>query len=81
VQLSWDGGITWTAAKQTTRLTTSEAAYILGGASDNWGHVWTLTNLSSTNFRVRVIEVASSSGATTRDFSLDWIAVRVSYQQ
>jgi hypothetical protein len=81
VQLSWDGGITWTAAKQTTRLTTSEAAYILGGASDNWGHVWTLTNLSSTNFRVRVIEVASSSGATSRDFSLDWIAVRVSYQQ
>jgi len=28
-----------------------------------------------------VIEVASSSGATSRDFSLDWIAVRVSYQQ
>ena len=81
VQLSWDGGITWTAAKQTTRLTTSEATYILGGASDNWGHVWTLTNLSNTNFRVRVIEVASSSGAASRDFSLDWIAVRVSYQQ
>jgi hypothetical protein len=35
--------------------------------------------LSNTNFRVRVIDIASTSGATSRDFSLDWIAVRVSY--
>ena len=79
VQLSWNGGTTWTAAKQTPTLTTSEATYILGSPVDTWGRTWTLANLSNANFRVRVIDIASGSGATSRDFSLDWIAVRVSY--
>ena len=79
VQLSWDGGTTWTTAKQTPTLTTSQATYILGSPVDTWGRTWTLANLSNPNFRVRVIDIASSSGATSRDFSLDWIAVRVSY--
>ncbi|MBI5034619.1 MAG: fibronectin type III domain-containing protein [Chloroflexi bacterium] len=76
VQLSWDGGTTWTATKSTPTLTTSEATYILGGAADTWGRTWSLSNLSNTSFRVRIINVASS---TARDFSLDWIAVRVTY--
>jgi hypothetical protein len=80
VQLSWDGGVTWTAAKQTATLTTSEASYVLGGTADTWGHAWTVANLSNANFRVRVSDMASGSGATSRDFSLDWVAVRVSYQ-
>ena len=80
VELSWDGGVSWTSVPHTTpTLTTAEATYLLGGPADTWGRTWTLTNLSNTNFRVRVIDVASSSGATSRDFSLDWIAVRVSY--
>lgn len=81
VQLSWDGGASWTSAKQTATLGTAEATYILGGPSDTWGRAWTLTNLTNTNFRVRVIDVASGSSATSRDFSLDWIAIRVNYQQ
>jgi choice-of-anchor B domain-containing protein len=79
VQLSWNGGSSWTTAKQASTLTTSEATYILGSPTDTWGRTWTLTNLSNANFRVRVIDVASSSGAASRDFSLDWISVRVSY--
>jgi choice-of-anchor B domain-containing protein len=79
VQLSWNGGTTWTTAKQTTTLTTSQATYILGSPVDTWGRTWALTDLSNANFRVRVIDIASTSGATSRDFSLDWIAVRVSY--
>ena len=79
VQLSWDGGTTWTTARQTPTLTTSEGTYILGSPVDTWGRAWTLANLSNTNFRVRVIDLASSSSATSRDFSLDWIAIRVSY--
>jgi hypothetical protein len=77
VQLSWNGGASWTAAKSTTTLTTAEATYTLGGAADTWGRAWTATELNNTNFRVRVIDVASS---TARDFSLDWVAVRVTYQ-
>jgi len=77
IQLSWNAGTSWTAAKQTGTLSTTEQTYTLGGAADNWGHVWTLSQLSNANFRVRIIDVASSS---SRDFSLDWITVRVTYQ-
>ena len=77
VQLSWDGGASWTTTKSTPTLTTSNATYILGGPADNWGIAWTLSNVSNANFRVRVIDVSSSA---SRDFSLDWVAVRVNYQ-
>ena len=76
VQLSWDGGVTWTTAKQTSTLTTAEATYTLGGTADNWGRTWSVGNFSNANFRVRVIDVASN---TSRDFSLDYIAVNVTY--
>jgi methionine-rich copper-binding protein CopC len=74
VQLSWNGGSSWTTAKQTSTLSTSERTYILGSTSDNWGRTWSSSNFSNANFRVRVIDVSSS---TSRDFSLDWVAVRV----
>ena len=76
VQLSWNGGASWTAAKSTSTLTTSEATYLLGGAADTWGRSWTIGDFSNANFRVRITDVASS---TARDFSLDWIAVQVTY--
>ncbi len=36
VQLSWNGGSSWTTAKQTPTLGTSEATHILGDAADTW---------------------------------------------
>jgi hypothetical protein len=77
VQLSWNGGSSWTTTKSTARLTTSEATYVLGSATDLWGRGWTGGNFGNPSFRVRVISVASS---TSRDFSLDWVAVRVTHQ-
>ncbi len=77
VQLSWNGGSSWVTAKQTSTLTTSEVTYTLGGTADTWGRTWSLSNFTNTNFRVRVINVASN---TSRDFSLDYIAVNVTYQ-
>jgi hypothetical protein len=77
VQLSWNGGVSWTTAKATTSLTRNEATYLLGSASDLWGRTWSSGDFGNTNFRVRVVSVASS---TSRDFSLDWVAVRVTYQ-
>lgn len=77
VQISWDGGTTWTTAKSTPTLTTTNATYILGTSTDTWGRTWTINNFSNTNFRVRVIDVAGSSART---FSLDSIAVNVTYQ-
>jgi hypothetical protein len=74
VGVSWDNGTTWSSWKSTSTLTTEEASYILGSPTDGWGHVWTPAEL--TNLQVRVANVASDS---TRDFSLDWIAVNVTY--
>ena len=77
VQLSWDGGATWTTAISTANLTTGETTYILGSSNNNWGHAWSSAELSNANFRVRIVSVSSS---TARDFFLDWAAVRVHYQ-
>ncbi|HVZ11599.1 MAG TPA: type II secretion system protein [Patescibacteria group bacterium] len=76
VQLSWDGGSTWTSTKSTANLTTSNATYTLGTSSDNWGHTWSASDLSDTNFRVRIIDVASNN---SRDFSLDYVGVKSYY--
>jgi hypothetical protein len=76
IQLSWNGGASWTAAKATSTLTTSEATYLLGGAADTWGRTWASGDLTNGNFRVRITDVASN---TSRDFSLDWVAVQVTY--
>lgn len=77
VEISWNGGTTWTAVKQTTTLTTSEATYILGGSTDTWGRLWATGELTNANFRIRITDVASN---TSRDFSLDYIAVNIYYQ-
>ena len=76
VELSWDGGVSWTAALTTSTLPTTMKTLVLGGAANSWGRSWTPAELSNANFRVRVTDVANS---TSRDFWLDWIAVRVSY--
>ena len=67
----------WNASRSSSAPTasTSRAA----APSSGWGRSWTAANLSNTSFRVRVLDVASGGGASSRDFSLDWVAVRVSY--
>ncbi len=65
------------AVKSTVTLSTAELAYMLGSSTDTWGCTWAAGDFANTNLRVRVIDVASS---TARDFSLDWIALRVTYR-
>ena len=77
VQLSWNGGITWTTAKTTATLSTTEGTYLLGGTSDTWGRTWSASDFNNANFRLRVIDVA---GNTSRDFFLDYVAVNLTYQ-
>jgi len=78
VQLSWDGGVTWTAAKQTSNLTTSFQSKIIYDELDpTWGHDWTLSELP--NLRVRITNVSNKSSPYDRDFRLDWAAVKVYY--
>ena len=76
VELSWDGGATWTAAQSDATETTSEHTAILGGSSDTWGRSWTAGELSDGTFRVRV---TSNGNRWWVDFFLDWVPVRVYY--
>jgi beta-lactamase superfamily II metal-dependent hydrolase len=77
VQLSWDGGTSWTTSLLTPTLSKTETAYILGGQTNTWGHAWSATEFNNGNFLVRVINIATN---TSRDFYLDWLAVRVTYK-
>lgn len=77
VQVSWNGGASWTTAQSTPTLTTATATYVFGGPTNTLGRTWAVGEFSNANFRVRVIDVAAS---TARTFSLDWVAVRVTYQ-
>lgn len=78
VQLSWNGGGSWTSPQQTPVLTTSEQTYILGGVNDLWGRgAWIPSELSKSNFQLRIVSVANS---TSRDFFLDTVGVRLTAQ-
>lgn len=76
IQLSWDAGTTWTAAKSVTLSGTAIATYAFGTASDTWGRTWLGSELSDANFRVRVIDVTSQPN---KNFILEYIAVQVTY--
>jgi hypothetical protein len=76
LELSWNGGTSWTTAKTDTQETTAEHSVVLGGSADTWGRSWSVAELSDVNFRVRV---TSSSTSGFRDFYLDWVPVRIYY--
>ena len=76
VEISWDGGTSWAAAKTDGTETTSEHTAVLGGGTDTWGRTWTPDELSDANFRARV---TSTSDQSWMDFYLEWVPVRVYY--
>jgi hypothetical protein len=76
VELSWDGGTNWTAAKTIALSGAAEVTYLTGGVADTWGHSWNASQLSTANFRVRVTDATSQN---TKDFKMDYLAARVVY--
>ena len=59
------------------RITTAaETTYTFGGTANLWGRTWTLAQLNTTNFRVRIID---ASTLATKVFSLDYVALSVTY--
>jgi hypothetical protein len=75
-QLSWDAGLTWTAAKSIAVPNVGITTYLLGATNDTWGRTWLGAELQNATFRVRIIDV---SDKTTKDFRLDGLAVQVTY--
>lgn len=54
----------------------AETTYVFGATNDTWGRTWLLPELGTTTFRVRIIDASTMSN---RDFSLDYLAVSVTY--
>jgi hypothetical protein len=80
VELSWDGGVSWTSTGYNTGelACPHEATFILGGPSDTWGRTWTTSELSLENFRIRI--TAEGYNPEGEPFiHLDWAPVRVYY--
>lgn len=71
VQLSWDGGASWTPRYTAGPLAGYEQSWILGGPNDGWGRSWSASDFQPDRFRVRL---TAREGRETR---LDWVAVRV----
>jgi hypothetical protein len=76
VELSWDGGATWTAARQLSFTGAALATYTLGSATDTWGHAWTAAELGTASFRVRLTDATSQP---TKTFRLDGLSVQVHF--
>jgi uncharacterized repeat protein (TIGR01451 family) len=72
VELSWDGGTTWTSTGISQGLSSSEQDYNLGGSSNLWGHAWTVSEINS-NLCVRL----TAPNTNNREVELDWLPVTV----
>jgi hypothetical protein len=73
VELSWNGGTTWTATGRSAGpFDGTWRQLIVGSSTDTWGRTWTVGELTTTSFRVRLI-----ADQATR---LDWVAVRVHHR-
>jgi hypothetical protein len=76
VELSGNGGLTWTAAKVLTLSGAAETTYLYGGAADTWGKAWAAGEFTNANFRVRLTDATNQAN---KDYLLDYVAVDVTY--
>lgn len=76
VELSWNGGTSWTTPKSVALTTSAITTYTLGAVNDSWGRSWFGSELSNASFRVRLTDVTSQPN---KDFLLEYLAVQVTY--
>ncbi|HET9520804.1 MAG TPA: hypothetical protein VFO73_07160 [Candidatus Limnocylindrales bacterium] len=76
VELSPDGGATWTAAKAVTMSSSALTTYLFGSAGDLWGRTWTAAEFADATFRVRLTDATTQPN---KDYRLDYLGVQVSY--
>lgn len=76
VQVSSNGGATWSTGKLTATLKKTLTTYTLGSTSDLWGQSWSSATFG-TSFKVRIVDLAN---ATNKTFYLDGVSVAVTYQ-
>ena len=75
VDISWNGGATYTSAKTIVDNSGSgDITVTLGSSSDTWGRSWSDTDFSNTNFRIRGKNIHASG-----PWVVDHIQVKVYY--
>jgi len=77
IDLSWDGGTSYTTATTSGILPTTDKVFVMATSSDLWGRTWSPSELNDTNFRLRI---TASKGATTEVIQVDAIQIRVDHQ-
>jgi hypothetical protein len=94
VELTWDGGMSWTAPKNAPLAQWPAGGppnnFVLGGPTDLWGHSWTPSEVTSgtnpepdnpdDNFRVRLTHNDGGTDHST-DLYFDWVALRIYYHE
>jgi len=73
VDLSYDGGTTYTSAKGNA-FTSAESTVTLGNSTDTWGRTWNWSELTNVTFRARLTKAGGAGTA-----AVDHIQVRVYY--
>lgn len=77
IELSWDGGISYTTTgKGAIWPGGSDTTNTFGGWTDPWGRTWSDSELSNANFRLRL----TKTGVDWNQFEADHIQVKVYYQ-
>ncbi|HEY7024968.1 MAG TPA: pilus assembly protein TadG-related protein [Candidatus Limnocylindrales bacterium] len=84
VEISWNGGTSWSTAQNTSALnttTTTDKTVGSNSSTSSWGsHSWAYSDFSNSNFRVRLTWTnGTSTCGTSRQVNLDQLLVRVTY--
>lgn len=74
VRLTWNNGSSFTSSVTMPNFGSSDATRVVGGPMDTWGRNWTVSELSNSNFGVRV-----QSGSGSGNINLDHVQVKVYY--
>jgi hypothetical protein len=74
VELTWDGGSTWSTATRVVLPDNTQRTYTFGTATSTWGHTWTASQLGTSTFRIRVTD---ASATLIRTYQLDDLAVQL----
>ncbi len=78
VELSTDGGVTYTATGKKVDLTSSTGStFIFGSTIDTWGRGWYAADLASGNFAVRLTDIHTSACTSNATLSVDQVLLKM----
>jgi Putative Flp pilus-assembly TadE/G-like len=83
VQLSWNNGSSWTTYQE-QNLTNSDPGgpdyYTLGADNYDWGHSWSTSSFTNTNFQIELLNRDPGSSCSNNSrMDVDWFGVQVFY--